>query len=139
LNFDPLVLTGSHNWTASADSDNDENTLIVHDPVVANLYFQQFNYAYKKAGGQVSRSNDPAHTYRIYAFPNPTSGTLNIRTDALRGFNVTVYDLTGKIVHSARFEGWETTLDFGELAPGWYVVSMESDGQAHRFKFAKTR
>jgi phosphatidylserine/phosphatidylglycerophosphate/cardiolipin synthase-like enzyme len=137
--FDPLVLTGSHNWTASADSDNDENTLIVHDPIVANLYFQQFNYAYKKAGGQVSRSNDQTRTYHVYAFPNPTSGTLNIRTDAPRRFNVTVYDLTGKSVHTDRFEGSETTLDLQELAPGWYVVSMESDGQAHRFKFAKTR
>jgi phosphatidylserine/phosphatidylglycerophosphate/cardiolipin synthase-like enzyme len=39
---DPIVLTGSHNWSASADNDNDENTLVVHDATIANIYYQQF-------------------------------------------------------------------------------------------------
>ena len=39
---DPLVLTGSHNWSAAADNDNDENTLIIHDATIANLYYQNF-------------------------------------------------------------------------------------------------
>ena len=28
---DPLVITGSHNWSSSAENVNDENTVIVHD------------------------------------------------------------------------------------------------------------
>ncbi|MCS7084660.1 MAG: phospholipase D-like domain-containing protein, partial [Bacteroidia bacterium] len=82
LDFDPLVLTGSHNWTASADSDNDENTVIVHDPVIANLFFQQFNYAFKKAGGQVSRFDAPEKTHFAYAYPNPAVATLNLRFES---------------------------------------------------------
>jgi phosphatidylserine/phosphatidylglycerophosphate/cardiolipin synthase-like enzyme len=39
---DPVVLTGSHNWSAAADNDNDENTLIVHDATIANIYYQNF-------------------------------------------------------------------------------------------------
>lgn len=39
---DPLVLTGSHNWSAAADGDNDENTLIIHDATIANIYYQNF-------------------------------------------------------------------------------------------------
>jgi phosphatidylserine/phosphatidylglycerophosphate/cardiolipin synthase-like enzyme len=39
---DPLVFTGSHNWSAAADNDNDENTLIVHDAIIANIYYQNF-------------------------------------------------------------------------------------------------
>ncbi len=39
---DPLVFTGSHNWSAAADNDNDENTLVVHDATIANLYYQNF-------------------------------------------------------------------------------------------------
>ena len=39
---DPLVITGSHNWSSSAENVNDENTLIVHDARVANLYHQEF-------------------------------------------------------------------------------------------------
>jgi len=34
---DPKVLTGSHNWTASADTKNDENTLIIHNATIANI------------------------------------------------------------------------------------------------------
>jgi len=39
---DPLVLTGSHNWSSSAEYRNDENTLIVHDATVVNQYYQEF-------------------------------------------------------------------------------------------------
>ena len=39
---DPVVLTGSHNWSASANTENDENTLIIHDATLANIYYQNF-------------------------------------------------------------------------------------------------
>ena len=44
---DPLVLTGSHNWSSSADQKNDENTLVIHDAGIANLYYQAFSERYK--------------------------------------------------------------------------------------------
>jgi hypothetical protein len=44
---DPLVLTGSHNWSASANTRNDENTLIVHDSIMANVYYQEFFERFK--------------------------------------------------------------------------------------------
>jgi phosphatidylserine/phosphatidylglycerophosphate/cardiolipin synthase-like enzyme len=37
-----VVVTGSYNFSASADERNDENTLIVHDPQVAALYRAEF-------------------------------------------------------------------------------------------------
>lgn len=39
---DPITFTGSHNWSAAADNDNDENTLVIHDATLANIYYQQF-------------------------------------------------------------------------------------------------
>ncbi|PKP54131.1 MAG: hypothetical protein CVT92_00965 [Bacteroidetes bacterium HGW-Bacteroidetes-1] len=39
---DPMVFTGSHNWSAAANNDNDENTLIFHDDTLANIYYQHF-------------------------------------------------------------------------------------------------
>jgi len=44
---DPLLLTGSHNWSSSAEYRNDENTLIVHDATIANIYFQEFTERFK--------------------------------------------------------------------------------------------
>lgn len=39
---DPLVLTGSHNWSSSAEDRNDENTLIIHSQAIADQYHQDF-------------------------------------------------------------------------------------------------
>ncbi len=39
---DETVITGSHNWSNAADQQNDENTLIIHDPSIANQYRQEF-------------------------------------------------------------------------------------------------
>jgi len=41
------VITGSHNWTAAADSKNDENTLIIHDSEVALKYKEEMQRIYK--------------------------------------------------------------------------------------------
>ncbi len=38
----PTVITGSFNFTASADKRNDENIVIIHDKRIANLYFKEF-------------------------------------------------------------------------------------------------
>jgi phosphatidylserine/phosphatidylglycerophosphate/cardiolipin synthase-like enzyme len=39
---DPLIVTGSTNWTASAVEANDENVLIAHDADLANTYAADF-------------------------------------------------------------------------------------------------
>ena len=44
---DPLVLTGSHNWSSSADIRNDENSLIIHNEDIANIYYQEFVERFK--------------------------------------------------------------------------------------------
>ncbi|MCD6596541.1 MAG: hypothetical protein J7L04_02565, partial [Bacteroidales bacterium] len=48
---DPVVLTGSHNWSSAAELRNDENTLIIHDDTIANIYYQEFVERF--AGGEV--------------------------------------------------------------------------------------
>ena len=47
-NSDPMVLTGSHNWTASAENNNDENTLVIHNASIANQYFQEFSMRWQE-------------------------------------------------------------------------------------------
>jgi len=48
---DPMLLVGSHNWSSSADLRNDENTLIIHDQTIANVYYQEFSNRF--AAGQL--------------------------------------------------------------------------------------
>lgn len=43
----PYVLTGSHNWSTSAEDRNDENTLVVFNAELANQYYQEFMARYE--------------------------------------------------------------------------------------------
>jgi phosphatidylserine/phosphatidylglycerophosphate/cardiolipin synthase-like enzyme len=46
VDSDPVVITGSHNWTWSANNINDESTLFIHDSDIAKLYSAEFNSRY---------------------------------------------------------------------------------------------
>jgi phosphatidylserine/phosphatidylglycerophosphate/cardiolipin synthase-like enzyme len=43
IDSDPLVITGSHNWSGASETINDENTMIIHDANIANQFYQEFN------------------------------------------------------------------------------------------------
>ncbi len=43
---DETVITGSFNFTATADNANDDNVLVIHSPAVAALYNQEFARVY---------------------------------------------------------------------------------------------
>jgi phosphatidylserine/phosphatidylglycerophosphate/cardiolipin synthase-like enzyme len=43
------VITGSYNFTNSAERDNDENLVIVDDPVLARAYLDEFERVYAQA------------------------------------------------------------------------------------------
>ncbi|MDB2362620.1 phospholipase D-like domain-containing protein [Flavobacteriales bacterium] len=53
---DPLVITGSHNWSGAAETNNDENTMIIHDANIANQFFQEFNERINEIENQVEPS-----------------------------------------------------------------------------------
>jgi len=42
LSSDPLVWTGSHNWSDAANVSNDENSIVIHDAGISNLFYQEF-------------------------------------------------------------------------------------------------
>jgi phosphatidylserine/phosphatidylglycerophosphate/cardiolipin synthase-like enzyme len=46
----PAVITGSMNWSASGDTANDENTLIIHDGEVAQAYLAAYQALYDALG-----------------------------------------------------------------------------------------
>lgn len=45
------VITGSHNWTNAANTVNDENTLIIHNPEIANIFRQEFEARWAELPG----------------------------------------------------------------------------------------
>jgi len=47
----PLVITGSHNWSNAAETNNDENTLILKSDWITNQYAQEFAARIVQLGG----------------------------------------------------------------------------------------
>ncbi len=56
---DPIVITGSLNWSANGNDSNDENVLIIHNAKIANQYYQEFLGRYFQAGGNIQKYIDP--------------------------------------------------------------------------------
>ncbi len=77
---DPVVITGSANWSNAACGENDENVVIVHDPVIANCYFQEFGARYVAAGGTghlgAGVNEDAAANLFLFVEPNPAISSL---------------------------------------------------------------
>jgi phosphatidylserine/phosphatidylglycerophosphate/cardiolipin synthase-like enzyme len=130
--WNPVTITGSHNWSSSAENANNENTLIIRDGRVANLYLQEFAARYYQFGGTdsiftVGVNDDPARhplTYQLEQnYPNPFNPNTEI------GFQVPsagvtalrVYDVLGREV---------ATLVNETRAAGSYRVRWNADGFA---------
>ncbi len=102
---DPFVLTGSHNWSAAANNVNDENTLIIHDSTIANIYYQNFVHLYLASNGILtavkSFDENPANK-GLRVFPNPiNNGNVAVScflSQAEKGGVIQLIDLTGRIV-----------------------------------------
>jgi phosphatidylserine/phosphatidylglycerophosphate/cardiolipin synthase-like enzyme len=57
-NNNPFVLTGSHNWSSSAEDRNDENTLIIYDEALTNSFLQEFFARFEPMAGQITAVDD---------------------------------------------------------------------------------
>ena len=78
-NSDPIVLTGSHNWSNNAENNSDENTLIIHDHTTANIYLQEFTKRFNELSTTSFINN--LIDININVFPNPSVGEINIESN----------------------------------------------------------
>jgi phosphatidylserine/phosphatidylglycerophosphate/cardiolipin synthase-like enzyme len=144
---DPLIFTGSHNWTATADSKNDENTVIVHNDTIANLYLQSFVNDFKVISGHaLTPPVDPCPSatgiteqqqgdaFRVY--PNPFSGELHLLLNKpVPGARIVLYDALGKAVYEEVSEGGtDFTLYTQTLPKGLYIVAYNDGANTWRRK-----
>ena len=125
VDSDPTVITGSHNWSSSAENVNDENTLFVHDARVANLYHQEFRAIVNVVTGNVDGLSDVGEpTWSL--MPNPAREQAWLRgvqaTDVVR-----VLDAGGRVVDVEQVrQGGAVQLELGRLTAGMYHVTVTS-------------
>ena len=133
---DPLVWTGSHNWSTSANSRNDENTVVVHDSTVANLYYQEFNQRYKDEGATSFMTekcdfvavDEIISENEIKIYPNPANNFVYAEIPADMQFeNVVVFSLNGALVLNQQITGQNVLLNIEGLNTGMYMIMFTSD------------
>jgi hypothetical protein len=96
LGSDPTILTGSHNWSSNAENNSDENTLIIHDGTIANIFLQEFTERFNELGA--SKINDLIEL-EISVFPNPSTGIVNVKTE-LKIEKINLYAVDGKLLNT---------------------------------------
>lgn len=128
---DPTVLTGSHNWSNAAQFNNDENTVLVHDATIANIYYQEWMRRYTDNGGvYVLPSATLSNNLNLY--PNPTNDVLNISWQSNSTANYSISNIMGQVLQNGTLEGNQTKhFDTNNLPRGMYLVQI--GGQAMRF------
>ncbi|MBW6478187.1 MAG: T9SS type A sorting domain-containing protein [Bacteroidales bacterium] len=109
--LDSKVITGSHNWSANANFTNDENIVIIHNPRVANEYFQEFAARYWQAGGEADFDVTTSVEETIYDqsvqpelqnFPNPFSNLthFSFNLSSTQKVSLKIFDVSGREVAS---------------------------------------
>ena len=92
----PTILTGSHNWSNNAENNSDENTIIIHDHTIANIYLQEFTKRFNELG---SSNIMDLINIEMDIFPNPSTGEVTIRSD-VEIEEINLYDVRGKLLSS---------------------------------------
>lgn len=148
---DPKVLTGFYNWTSSANSENDENTVIIHNDTIANIYLQAFSEDFKVISGNAvtAVTSSCTATTGIYTiessesefnvFPNPIINELNINVkNAGETLSVTITDQLGrKVLENIVNQTNEMQLNTSSLSSGIYIVTVTSGNNHYAKKIIK--
>jgi len=118
-NSAPAVITGSHNWSFSAETANDENTLILHDADIATLYKAEF----ERRWAEVSVSTRLPVSQQVKIFPNPVSNILTFQFEPTASSFIWVKNVLGATVLQTI---GTSSLNVRSLSPGFYFAVIET-------------
>jgi len=150
----PMVETGSHNWSSSADQVNDENIVIVHDSTIANLYYQAYHPAFIAAqlsmglthtfsqivcptiDEGVNQLTEPSAGINVY--PNPAHNQLTVAFSNIKAKDAIyqVYNLMGQTVLSGTLKTTTSKIDLSSLSAGMYMLSVQAGNARYTEKFS---
>ncbi len=111
---DPTVISGSHNWTWSADNINDENTLIFHDQSVANIFRQEFEARWEELN---PTATEEFETKAIMPFPNPASAWIQLSNPFDQPCSIELFNIMGHQLYGTQVEAQSDFIL--NLNPGW--------------------
>ena len=122
---DPIVQTGSYNYSNAATTGNDENVILVYDSLIANQYYQDFAKRYTLAGGSISIEQISTVVPDAFElgqnYPNPFNPSTTIEFSINRSSIVSlkIYNSIGQMVEELSNEFY---------SPGTYRIRFKADG-----------
>ena len=133
------MIAGSHNWTTAAEEDNDENTLIIHDATIANLYLQEFSLRWCEVKNN-SNCTLPFTTssqiindtqQELILFPNPIKNEATIRFEHSCPSKLVakLFNTSGQLIDQFEYDSHqkEYYLDFSSINTGLYFLIIKND------------
>jgi phosphatidylserine/phosphatidylglycerophosphate/cardiolipin synthase-like enzyme len=138
-NSDPLVETGSRNWTISANTTNDENTVIVHDDTITNIYYQSFYQNFLDLGGTLtpcvnSTSVKELNNLPVKIYPNPANESLTIFVNGIMQSQITISNSLGVELGGWKLKAGENKIDTHVFPQGIYFLRMSNDNHIYNSK-----
>ena len=120
----PVLVNGSHNWSASAESINDENTLIIYDATLVNQFYQEWLERWNEQNEPVvSVSELQSEDYLFY--PNPFQDVVRFETTS--NGTLQVFDAQGRLVFIETTTTGVQELSMGHLPAGSYTLIWEGE------------
>ena len=143
-NSDPVLVTGSHNWSASAETRNDENTLLFHSAVMTNIFQQEFEARWCEvmgSSGCTTSVTDLEDSDQISIFPNPVNEMLNIEfknLDLTGEYSISIFNTQGhRLSTMLNLRSAFERIDVAYLNSGNYILSINMDGALYIKRFVK--
>jgi phosphatidylserine/phosphatidylglycerophosphate/cardiolipin synthase-like enzyme len=135
-NNDPLVWTGSHNWSNNANNKNDENTVIIHDQNVANQFYQEFYARFIENGGSIITGTKEQTGLSGLIYPNPNNTDQLNLTLANENANdkhtgISIYNSIGQLKFEQTIDTQKginsINIDISALASGIYYITIKNN------------
>lgn len=80
----------------------------------------------------------PDWEYNVSIYPNPATTTLNLTSTGISDFELSILDITGKVIKTEKISDQTFTIDISDLASGMYMLRLVStDGASKIVKFVK--
>jgi phosphatidylserine/phosphatidylglycerophosphate/cardiolipin synthase-like enzyme len=118
----PLLITGSHNWTASAGSIHDENTLLIYDAEIANWYQQEF---WARFFGLDIATAEQFLESKLTIFPNPVINAFEVEFPTAG--QIQIFDLKGKNLFTKDVNAGFQNINISDLPNGSYVLLFKNE------------
>lgn len=131
---DPLVCTGSYNWSGAGTGTNDENMVVVHDSIIANQYYQSFCKNFIDVGGAscavatTGVEDFDLGISQMAVYPNPTKDVVNIKLkESHPDSEIKITNMIGEVIFQDTLKyTMAEKINISNFASGVYFVQVKT-------------